>query len=233
MESSKDKGSRASSKVNLNESNIPLLEDDLERQKIELKEVASTSSKDEDEKDDSKTEKQEGELIQQEEEGEGNANDTKDKKKKKKKEALSHRRNPSCVNTFSVGLNLLERDEKHNNDDVNIQFEDIICEPDSSHSFDGVWRLTYIIFSTTKLWCYRLLAALVALPCAIFCGFNFALLTCFHVWGVTPAMRIFQINIRFLQRFWSLFFRAIFDPIFQSIGMLCSNINIRQTQQVV
>ncbi|GAB6032893.1 hypothetical protein CHUAL_012089 [Chamberlinius hualienensis] len=233
MESLKDKGSRNGSKANLNESNMPLLEDEsLEKDKIELKERASTNSKEEDEKDDSKTEKQDetgNDVNQQPTEeivGEKKTKKQKPKKEKKPKDPQE----PSGITKLSIGLNLNDRDEKHNNENVNIQFEDIICEPDSSHSFDGIWRLTFIIFSATKLWSYRLLSAIIALPCAIFCGLNFAIFTCIYVWAITPLMRLFQINIHFLQRLWSLFFRAIFDPIFQSIGQVFSNINVqRQT----
>lgn len=247
MDSSKDKGSRSGSRSNLNESTMPLLEDDLqEKEKMELKEKASTkdgSEEEDNEKDDSKTEKQDGEdgsTIQQdggETSGNGGtastaADNAKGKKKTKKKKEC-HQRKPSCVNTFTVGLNLLDRDDKRNNDHVNIQFEDVICEPDSNHSFDAVWRLTFLVFTSTKFWCYRLLAALIALPCAIFCGFNFALLTCFNVWAVTPAMRILQIKFHFLKRIWSMVFRTIFDPIFQSIGMLFSNITVQHVQAQV
>lgn len=246
MDSSKDKGSRAGSRSNLNESTMPLLEEDLpDKEKIELKEKASTkdgSEEEDNEKDDSKTEKHEaedGSTIQQdggETSGNGGtaaATENAKGKKQKQKKKEGHQRKPSCVNTLTVGFNILDRDDKRNNDHVNIQFEDVICEPDSNHSFDAVWRLTFIVFTSTKFWCYRLMAALVALPCAIFCGFNFALLTCFNVWAITPAMRILQIKFHFLKRIWSMVFRTIFDPIFQSIGMLFSNISIQHTQAQV
>jgi len=246
---SKDKSSRSGSRSNLNESAIPLLMDeDLEKEKIELKEKASikdgagSSEEELNEKDDSKTEKQDGcsadaSTIQPEGETSGNNGGAaaldKDGKKKKTKKENGHQRKPSCVNTLSVGLNILDRDDKHINDFVNIQFDDVICEPDSSHSFDAIWRLTFIVFSATKLWSYRLMAALVALPCAIFCGFNFALLTCINVWAITPAMRILTIKFGFVKRIWSMVFRTIFDPIFSSVGMLFSNIYIQRTHTQV
>ena len=67
-------------------------------------------------------------LTDQEEGEKKDADGESDKKKKKKdkkekkekKEKPCHRRTQSCVQTFTVGLNVLDRDEKHINDTVNV-----------------------------------------------------------------------------------------------------------------
>merc|ERR1711928_215904 len=56
------------------------------------------------------------------------------KKEKKEKTENAHRRTQSCVQSFTVGLNVLDRDEKHINDTINLNFEDVLAEPDASPS---------------------------------------------------------------------------------------------------
>ncbi|KAK8775585.1 hypothetical protein V5799_031069 [Amblyomma americanum] len=133
---SKDKSSRSGSRANLNESTLPLLEDvgggDVKvedaKEKIEL-EVKGTDSGSKGEDSNAAT-AEPGSDAGGKEAGESDAEGTskkdkkgkdkkKDKKEKKEKKA-SHKRSPSCVETLTIGLNLLDRDEKHVNDHVNV-----------------------------------------------------------------------------------------------------------------
>lgn len=235
MENKENKSSsRSASKAELNESTVPLLDtslvdsdltgEGLKKSKenvdgLELKERSSGGSVGGDEKDDSRTEKMDGEQ--------GNAIDE-EKAKKKKKE---HRRRPSCGRAFTIGLNLLDRDEKRVNDHVNLQFEDVLAEPDGVHSFDGVWRTSYATFVGARVWLYRLLAAVIALPCAILWGATFALLSLAHVWAITPLLRVLDLFFFFVKRVWSSIVHTLCDPIFESCGMLFTNIRLHQRRE--
>lgn len=44
----------------------------------------------------------------------------KPEKPEKSEKTACHRRTQSCVQSFTVGLNILDRDEKHINDTVNV-----------------------------------------------------------------------------------------------------------------
>ncbi|EEC07130.1 caveolin, putative, partial [Ixodes scapularis] len=206
---SKDKSSRSGSRANLNESTLPLLDDvadtkgeELRKEKIELETKvggADSGSKGEDSnaataEPGSDTGKDVAESDKEDKKG------SKKKAKKEKKEKKVHKRSPSCVETLTIGLNLLDRDEKHVNDHVNLVFEDVLAEPDASHGFDGAWKLTYLVFSTTRLWCYRLLSALLALPCGFTWGLLFSILSLLHVWLFTPLLRIFDVLLHVLHR---------------------------------
>jgi len=192
-----------------------------DKEKIELKEKSSTSSVAENEKDDSRTEK-----TASADDGEGGAVTEEPKKKKKG----GHKRSASCVQTMTVGLNFLDRDEKHVNEHINIQFEDVLAEPDGGHSFEGVWRMAYVVFTGTKFWLYRLLAALCALPCALCWGINFACLSFCHIWAITPFLRVFDLFFYFIKRIWSAIVHTLCDPIFESVGMLFSNVRVHRRQ---
>jgi hypothetical protein len=76
----------------------------------------------------------------------------------------------------------------------------VIAEPDTAQGFDAIWKLSFIIFSQTKLWLYRLFAAVVAIPASIFWGFVFAFVTVFYVWCCAPALRLFEFAVYCFRR---------------------------------
>lgn len=232
----KDKSSRSSSRANLNESTLPLLEDvggskrdTLEKEKIEL-ETKGDANKDGEGHDGDATTGEPGSESGKEAEDKEDKKGKKKAKKGKKEKVKCHKRSESCVQTLTAGLNLLDRDEKHVNDHINLVFEDVIAEPDSSHGFDGVWKLAYVVFSSTRLWAYRILAALLALPCGIVWGFLFSVVQLLNIWLVTPVLRIFDVVLHIFHRVWSGLVRTFMDPVFQSIGKVASDVQITRTQ---
>jgi len=100
-------GSKIGSKSNLNESSVPLLEEQEGKGDIPEKIEMETKNDNNDEKKDQ--------------------NETKDKKDKKKKEKKEKVKKESakrsldiCAQNFTFGLNVLDRDEKKVNDHVNV-----------------------------------------------------------------------------------------------------------------
>merc|ERR1712043_113946 len=83
----------------------------------------------------------------------------------------------NCVETLSAGLNLADRDGKSINNDVCLDFDDVLAEPGSTHGLDPVWQISSVLFSQTKLWLYRIFAALVAIPAALMWALVFSLIT--------------------------------------------------------
>ncbi|KFM74305.1 Caveolin-1, partial [Stegodyphus mimosarum] len=231
MEGTKDKSSRSSSKINLNESSVPLLEDEVTLKEGESKvNIEMDTRSFENEKEDSGKEKDEeadGKNSESKEDKDAKKKAKKEKKKEKKEKP--HKRTSSLAEKLTAGLNLLDRDDKNVNDHVNIVFEDVLAEPAANHGFDAIWRLAFVVFSGTKLWVYRILAAILAIPCGFVWGVIFSLLTLLNVWVISPSLRTFDVFLHILHRVWSGIVRTLLDPIFQSIGQVCSNINIRNT----
>jgi len=166
---------------------------------------------------------------------EKNQNDSKDKKDKKKKEKKEKVKKESakrsldiCAQNFTVGLNVLDRDEKKVNDHINIQFEDVIGEPDPTHGFEFVWRLTYLLFNATRFWFYRIIAAIIAIPLALLWALIFAFINVATIWLITPSLRIFDILLHYAHRIWSGLVRAVLDPFFASGALLFNNIRQRR-----
>ncbi|XP_063427527.1 caveolin-3-like [Mytilus trossulus] len=126
----------------------------------------------------------------------------------------------------SVRISLYDRDPSNINEIVRVQFEDLFTEPEGSHSIDGVWRASYRVFTGTKHWCYRILSAIFAVPCAFCWGLHFACLTFSHIWTIQPSLRSCNIEIYPMARLWGLFVRSFCDPFCESVGLMLSKIKI-------
>lgn len=63
-----------------------------------------------------------------------------------------------------------------------VTFEDVIAEPPSVRSFDKVWVWSHALFEVSRLWCYRLISLLLAVPVSLAAGLLFAVLSCLHIW---------------------------------------------------
>merc|ERR1711920_261703 len=191
--------SKSGSKDNLNESKMPLLEGEEKAEETPEKEVVEMELK----KDES-TEK-----------------DKKEKKvteKKVKVPKVKKEPGPSCIDTLSSGLDLGARDTQGINVEIDLDFDDVIAEPKAAHGFDPVWRLSFILFSQTKLWTYRILAALLAAPLSILWGLLFSLLSVFYVWIIRPVMRIVETLLAIFRRFWVVLLNATLAPVCDAVG---------------
>lgn len=81
-----------------------------------------------------------------------------------------------------------------------LNFEDVLAEPDVAHGFDPIWRSAFILFTGSRFWIYRLLSAFLALPLALVWGITFSLITFFSVWFATPVLRIMDVFLFFIRR---------------------------------
>jgi len=213
-------GSKAGTKTNLNESSVPLLEETEGKGDVPEKIEMETKNENNDEKKDNNETK-----------------DKKDKKKKEKKEKVkkesAKRSLDMCAQNFTVGLNVLDRDEKRVNEHINILFEDVIGEPDPTHGFEFVWRLTYLLFNATRFWFYRIIAAIIAIPLALLWALIFAFINLATIWLITPLLRIFDIVLHYTHRVWSGIIRTILDPFFTSGALLFNNMRSRRENVTV
>merc|ERR1711863_78920 len=101
---------------------------------------------------------------------------------------------------------------------IDLDFDDVIAEPKAAHGFDPVWRLSFILFSQTKLWTYRILAALLAAPLSILWGLLFSLLSVLYVWIIRPVMRIVETVLAIFRRFWVVLLNATLAPVCNAVG---------------
>ena len=81
-----------------------------------------------------------------------------------------------------------------------LDFADVLAEPASAHGFDPLWRLSFILFTKTKLWIYRLVSSVLVLPLSILWAVIFALFTIFYVWLCRPLIKIFEVVFAVFKR---------------------------------
>jgi len=200
--------SNTGSKDNVNESSIPLLED--EEKTGETPEKESTEIEMEEKKDETNEKKDENDEKK-----------VNEKVKKVKIPKAKKEPGPSCIDTLSSGLDLGVRDSQGINSEINLDFDDVLAEPDTSHGFDSIWRLSFILFSQTKLWTYRLLSLLLSLPLSLLWGLTFALLTSIYVWILRPLLRVIETLLGIFRRFWIVLLGATLGPLCEAIGGMC------------
>lgn len=129
---------------------------------------------------------------------------------------------------ISIGIDLVNRDEKCINEHVRFGFEDIFGEADTQHSWDCVWRLVYKVFSWTRLFVYRLSSLIIGLPAAIVFGILFAIVTVINVFACVPIAKLLSIPANWLAKTWSWLVHAIVDPVASSLALLFSSFTIRK-----
>jgi len=173
-------------------------------------EKAETPEKEEvenEEKKDETTEKEDGKA---------------DKKKKKEKKVkvpkVPKPKGPSCVETLSSGLDMTSRDKSGINIEIDLDFSDVLAEPSSAHGFDPLWRLSFILFSRTKLWLYRLVSAVLVLPASILWAVIFALFTIFYVWLIRPTIKILEVVFAVVKKVWICVLSSTVEPLFTALG---------------
>lgn len=177
--------SKNGSSNNLNESNMPLLDDveksgeTPEKEQIELKEEEVSEKKDD------STEKTK-----------------KAKKEKKPKEPKPPKapKGPNCIDLISKDLDLGNRDSNNVNVEINLDFSDVLAEPSAAIGFEWVWKLAFVVFSQTKSWFYKIFAALVAVPAALLWAIVFALVTVVYIWIVSPALRLLDLSLAVVKK---------------------------------
>lgn len=206
--------SKTGSKGNLNESTLPLL----------------------DEPDNGKSGNENKDAIELESKGD-NAENAGSGKKQKKEKKVKEPKEPKvrtspfvAAQNFTVGLNVVDRDDKRINSHVNLNFDDILAETDSSQGFEFIWRLTFLIFTTVRLWIYKIISAVLALPLALLWAVVFSFINVFVIWILTPFFKVYDVILFHIHRVYAGLVRTFLDPLFISFGLLLSNIKSTQTR---
>ncbi|KAG9353257.1 hypothetical protein JZ751_017833 [Albula glossodonta] len=122
---------------------------------------------------------------------------------------------------------LEDRDPKGVNQCLKVTFEDVIAEPPSVRSFDKVWLWSHALFEVSRLWFYRLISLLLAVPLALIAGVLFALLSCIHIWLIMPCVQLFLINMQWVQAVWGSVLDIAISPLFSSMGRCLGSITVR------
>jgi len=199
--------SKSGSKTDLNESNMPLLDDVEKSGETPEKEQIEMKEEQEEKKDDSSE---------------------KGKKKKEKKPKEKKEKGPNCIDLISKDLDLGNRDSNNVNVEIDLDFDDVLAEPKAAQGFEWVWRLAFVVFSQIRIWIYKIFAAVVALPCAILWAMVFALITVIHVWILSPANRLFDLILALIRKIVVGVLGVTVAPLSVAVFSGCSKIKLTQ-----
>ncbi|KAL7837130.1 hypothetical protein SRHO_G00268410 [Serrasalmus rhombeus] len=126
---------------------------------------------------------------------------------------------------------LNERDPRQINECLKVSFEEVIAEPEAVRSGDRVWIWSHALFEVSRVWFYRIITALLAVPVSVIAGILFAVLSCLHIWLFSPCVKVIFINTGWLETLWSSVLDIIILPFFQSVAKCCRGISVQLTRQ--
>ncbi|XP_061689495.1 caveolin-2 [Syngnathoides biaculeatus] len=118
------------------------------------------------------------------------------------------------------------RDPRGINDCLKVTFEDVIAEPASARSGDRVWIWSHALFEVSRVWIYRIVTVLLAIPMSILCGILFAVLSCIHIWMVGPCIKCVLVGTRWLQKLWSVALVVLVRPALASAARCCGGFSV-------
>ncbi|KAF5909353.1 caveolin-2-like, partial [Clarias magur] len=90
---------------------------------------------------------------------------------------------------------ITDRDPRGINEYLKVTIEDVIAEPTSVHSFDKVWLWSHALFEVSRVWIYRFISLLLAVPVALLVGLLFSIFSFLHIWLIVPAVQLLLINM--------------------------------------
>lgn len=123
------------------------------------------------------------------------------------------------------------RDPRGINDCLKVTFEDVIAEPVSVRSGDRVWIWSNALFEVCRVWIYRIVTVLLAIPMSIITGLLFAFLRCFHIWMVGPCVHCVHIGTHWLQSLWCIVMEVIVQPFLTSAGRCCGGFSVHLAKE--
>ncbi|XP_056131012.1 caveolin-2 [Lampris incognitus] len=123
------------------------------------------------------------------------------------------------------------RDPRGINDCLKVTFEDVIAEPVSVRSGDRVWIWSHALFEVLRVWVYRIVTVLLAIPMSIISGILFATLSCLHIWMVRPCIHCILVGTSWLERLWSIVLDVIVRPCLTSTGRCCGGFSVHLARE--
>ncbi|NP_001074163.1 uncharacterized protein LOC791212 [Danio rerio] len=127
---------------------------------------------------------------------------------------------------FSSSTSVDIRDPCGINKHLKVEFSDVLAEPASTRSYDRVWVYSGIGFESARLWSYRCLSAICAVPLSCLCGCLFALLACMHIWCVMPCIQVCHSCLPCVRSLWMSLVNIFIAPLLTSAARCCSGVYV-------
>jgi hypothetical protein len=99
-------------------------------------------------------------------------------------------------------------------------FNEIIAEPAGIHSLDCVWKCSWKCFELWKKLCYYIMTTLCGICISMEWGCEFAYIAFYHIWCVTPCMKVLEINCGVCQKIYAMCVNCCLVPLCEACGAL-------------
>ncbi|KAJ8301719.1 hypothetical protein KUTeg_020706 [Tegillarca granosa] len=110
-------------------------------------------------------------------------------------------------------VDLVNRDPNSINQHVStIAFNDVLAEPDAIHSIDCVWKFSHKCFECWKSLCYKIMTTLFGICIAAEWGCEFAYIAFYHIWYITPILKVLEINCAVCQKLYGYCINCCIAP---------------------
>ncbi|XP_029291894.1 caveolin-2 [Cottoperca gobio] len=120
----------------------------------------------------------------------------------------------------------INRDPHGINQHLKVEVSDVLAEPATPRSIDQVWLYSVVGFEGARIWTYRCLSLLLAVPLALLCGISLAILACLHVWFVVPCIQLSNTFLPCLRSVCMCAVNVFIAPFCTSLALCCSQITI-------
>ncbi|CAH1802915.1 unnamed protein product [Owenia fusiformis] len=124
-------------------------------------------------------------------------------------------------------IDVMERDPNDVNSHLLVAFAEVFAEPDPTiFSFDKVWILSFKVFTAVKLWTYRIITLICAIPCACLWGCHFAFLSFCYIWVCIPSLKTWFIQLVCTKQMFNAIMQAFVAPVWRAVGAVFSYIRV-------
>jgi len=117
-------------------------------------------------------------------------------------------------------VDLANRDPNSLNDHLGVSYEEVLGEPDATHSIDCIWTNSYKCFNMWLSLCYKICTTLCGLCIAMGWGCYFAFVSFHHIWYLTPFIKAYEINIRIYAKIYAIWIKNCCEPCCESCGKM-------------
>ncbi|KAM4563956.1 caveolin-2 [Odontesthes bonariensis] len=133
---------------------------------------------------------------------------------------------PPSVPVTPAPAHPVSRDPNGINQHLKVEVSDVLAEPATPQTIDGVWIYSLAGFEGTRIWTYRCLSLLFAVPFALLCGILLAVLALMRVWFLVPCVQLSNTFLPCLRSLCIFAVNVFISPFCVSVALCCSQIAV-------
>jgi len=124
----------------------------------------------------------------------------------------------------ALDLDMVNRDPNNINSHLGtLVFNDVFGEPDGTHSFGFCWKAAAGCFECWKHLVYKYLTTCFGICIAAEWGVEFAYLAFYHIWYISPMIKVYEINCGQCKRIYDVCIKCCIEPCCEALGGIFVN----------